>query len=59
MTKYNGWETWAHISTRVPEVPYVDPKEWQRQERIAVGRICRCGGCICCNEAKLTKEAKT
>jgi len=54
--QYGGYETWGHISTRQTERPYIDPKEIQRQERIAVGRICRCRDCFCCKEAGLTKK---
>jgi hypothetical protein len=31
---------------------YISPEELQRRERVAVGRICRCGKCICCEEAR-------
>ncbi len=55
-SNYNGYETWGQISTRQAERPYVDPKELQRQERVAVGRICRCRDCFCCAEAGLTNE---
>ena len=27
-------------------------EEWLRQERVAVGRICMCGDCFCCEELK-------
>ena len=26
--------------------------EWLRRERVAVGRICGCGDCFCCEELK-------
>lgn len=29
-------------------------EEYLRLERVAVGRICRCGDCLCCQE--LAKE---
>ena len=35
---------------------YTPPEELQRLERVAVGRICMCGGCLCCEELK--KEVK-
>jgi len=31
---------------------YVSPLELQRRERVAVGRICRCNDCFCCEERK-------
>jgi hypothetical protein len=55
----SGIETWANINVfaRFYEpIPYVSPAEEQRRERVAVGRICRCGGCICCGELKKEKE---
>ncbi len=30
-------------------------EEYLRQERIAVGRICGCGACLCCNELKANR----
>lgn len=46
-------ETWANLNVLVrAEAPYVSPEERQRLERVAVGRICRCGDCICCQELK-------
>jgi len=48
----SGWETWANLSTCKPEEKYVSPEERQRLERVAVGRICRCGDCVCCAEWK-------
>jgi len=47
------YETWANLNLfeRFYEPnKYVSPEERQRLERVAVGRICRCGGCVCCNE---------
>jgi hypothetical protein len=32
---------------------YILREEDRRKERVAVGQICRCGKCICCEEAKL------
>ena len=44
-------ETWANLNVLVrAEAPYISPEERQRLERVAVGRICRCGDCICCQE---------
>ena len=46
-------ETWANLNVLVrEEPPYVSPEEYRRLERVAVGRICRCGDCICCRELK-------
>ena len=51
-------ETWANLSVLQK---YIEPKqpqtreEYLRQERVAVGRICRCGNCLCCAEYKLNK----
>lgn len=56
--KTNRIETWANISTRKPEERYVSPAEFQRMERVAVGRICGCGACLCCEELKTDKEPK-
>jgi hypothetical protein len=51
----SGYETWANISRlRYEPERYVSPEERQRLERVAVGRICGCGDCYCCQE--LTKE---
>ena len=50
-----GIETWANLSVLEK---YIEPKqhqtrdEWLRQERVAVGRICRCNNCLCCAELK-------
>ena len=38
------------------ERKYISPEELQRRERVAVGRICRCGECRCCEE--LDRERK-
>lgn len=47
----NGYETWGNLNVLVRDEPrYVSPQEIQRLERIAVGRICRCGDCVCCKE---------
>lgn len=54
--EYNGMETWGQLSTRLMQPPYQDPKELQRLERVAVGRICKCGKCICCAELKAHKS---
>jgi len=44
-------ETWANLNVLVREAPkYVSPEERRRLERVAVGRICRCGDCVCCHE---------
>lgn len=32
--------------------------ERQRQERIAIGRICKCGTCECCEELQKEKESQ-
>lgn len=31
---------------------YPSKDEQERQDRIAVGRLCGCGDCICCDELK-------
>lgn len=48
-----GYETWGNLNQffRV-DAPYVSPEEYQRRERVAVGRICRCDNCLCCKELK-------
>lgn len=49
----NGYETWANLNVlRYEPKKYVSPEELQRLERVAVGRICRCGSCLCCEELK-------
>jgi len=46
-------ETWANLNVLVREPEkYVSPEEYQRRERVAVGRICRCNSCVCCAELK-------
>lgn len=46
-------ETWGNLSVLVREAPeYVSPEELRRLERVAVGRVCRCGDCVCCQEWK-------
>ena len=53
----NGYETWANLNVlRYEPKRYTPPEELQRLERVAVGRICMCGGCLCCEE--LIKEVK-
>lgn len=46
-------ETWANLTPlkREPK-PEVSREEWLRRERVAVGKICRCGSCYCCEEVK-------
>ena len=52
-------ETWANINVlRYEPKKYVSPEELQRLERVAVGRICRCGSCYCCEELRKDKEVK-
>jgi hypothetical protein len=48
----NGYETWANLNVLVREKreEYVSRDEYLRRERVAVGRICRCGTCLCCDE---------
>jgi hypothetical protein len=54
----SGYETWANLNVlkyeqkKEPE----SREEYLRQERIAVGRICRCGECLCCEELNQSKE---
>lgn len=44
-------ETWANLNVLVrAEEPYISPEERRRLERVEVGRICRCGDCVCCRE---------
>jgi hypothetical protein len=47
-----GIETWGQLSIRKLERKYIPPEELRRLERVAVGRICRCKHCICCDELK-------
>ena len=52
-------ETWANLNVLVREAPeYVSPEELRRLERVAVGRMCRCGNCICCQEWKADKKGE-
>ena len=54
----SGYETWANLNVlkyeqkKEPE----SREEYLRQERIAVGRICRCNKCLCCEELNQSKE---
>jgi hypothetical protein len=43
---------WFPLEPLKMEPRYVSSAEFQRQERIAVGRICRCGNCVCCKELR-------
>ena len=56
----DGVETWANLNRLVIWVdgPKREPtrEEWLRQERVAVGRICMCEDCLCCEE--LVREVK-
>ena len=46
-------ETWANLNVlRYEPKKYVSPEELQRVERVAVGRICGCKSCLCCEELK-------
>ena len=56
MNEFKGIETWGQLSTRKFERKYISPEERQRLERVAVGRICRCKHCICCDELKADIE---
>lgn len=47
-----SWETWANVSTEPQPTPYISPQELQRLERVAVGGICKCRACVCCDERK-------
>ena len=50
----NGYETWANLNVLVREGKK-EPEsreEYLRLERVAVGRVCRCGTCLCCKELK-------
>lgn len=52
-------ETWANLNVLIREsaaVAYVSPEEYQRRERVAVGKMCKCGQCLCCAEAELDLE---
>jgi hypothetical protein len=49
----NGYETWGNLNVlRYEPKAYVSPEERQRLERVAVGRICGCKSCLCCEELK-------
>jgi hypothetical protein len=54
----SGYETWANLNVlkyeqkKEPE----SREEYLRQERIAVGRICQCDKCLCCEELNQSKE---
>jgi hypothetical protein len=56
MNEFKGIETWGQLSTRKLERKYISPEERQRLERVAVGSICRCNACICCDELKADIE---
>ena len=45
--EFNSWEDLANSR-----------EEYLRLERVAVGRICKCGKCICCEELAKHKETK-
>ena len=55
---YNGGcemnGTWGQIGLLWLYEPkkYTPPEELQRLERVAVGRICGCKSCLCCEELK-------
>jgi hypothetical protein len=57
----SGYETWANLNVlkyeqkKEPE----SREEYLRQERIAVGRICRCGACLCCEELTNIRKGET
>ena len=34
-------------------------EEWLRRERVAVGQICECGDCFCCEELKRERREPT
>ena len=40
------------------EPAYVSPEETHRRERVAVGRLCRCGDCLCCDELRKDREMR-
>lgn len=53
----SGYETWANLNQlRYEPKKHISPEEYQRLERVAVGRICRCGGCYCCEELRKDRE---
>ena len=57
-SEMSGYETWANLNVLKYE-PKKEPEsreEYLRQERIAVGRICRCGACLCCKELNQSKK---
>lgn len=48
-------ETWGNLNVIVRETKresYPSREEYLRLERVAVGQICRCGNCLCCEEFK-------
>lgn len=42
-----------------PTKPDVSREEWLRQERVSVGKVCRCGSCYCCEEVRKEKETRS
>jgi len=55
-----GHETWGNLNRLegfYEPKSYVSPEEYRRRERVAVGKICRCGSCYCCKEVKKEDKA--
>jgi hypothetical protein len=55
----NGYETWGNLNQLARHYepkPYVSPAEYQRLERVAVGKMCRCGSCYCCEEVRKNSQ---
>lgn len=53
-----SYYTWANINVvfRENDEQYVSREDYLRLERVEVGKICKCGNCICCLE--LEKHSK-
>jgi hypothetical protein len=50
--------TWGNLNKLWREpARYQSPEEFQRQERIAIGRICGCKLCMCCKEAESARQS--
>ena len=45
-------ETWANLNVFVEDKAKEPPsrEEWLRLERVAVGKVCGCKSCLCCEE---------
>lgn len=54
MSGYEVWEDVKEPSPREKDPP--TREEWLRLERVAVGKICGCKSCLCCEELRKEKQ---